>query len=194
MFQGEREMAASNKLLGQFNLEGIPPSPRGVPQIEVTFDIDVNGIVHVSAKDKASGKEQKVTIQASGGLSDAEIEQMVKDAEQNADEDKKRKELIEAKNAADSLVYSTEKSLTEYGDKLSSEDKGAAEEALSALKAVLESEDAALIKEKTESLTAASMKIGEAMDKAQSESQPAEENTANDEKVVDADFQDVEKK
>ncbi|MFP3012759.1 MAG: molecular chaperone DnaK [Rickettsia sp.] len=194
VFQGEREMAASNKLLGQFNLEGIPPSPRGVPQIEVTFDIDVNGIVHVSAKDKASGKEQKVTIQASGGLSDAEIEQMVKDAEQNADEDKKRKELIEAKNAADSLVYSTEKSLTEYGDKLSSEDKGAAEEALSALKAVLESEDASLIKEKTESLTAASMKIGEAMYKAQSESQPAEENTANDEKVVDADFQDVEKK
>lgn len=194
VFQGEREMAASNKLLGQFNLEGIPPSPRGVPQIEVTFDIDVNGIVHVSAKDKASGKEQKVTIQASGGLSDAEIEQMVKDAEQNADEDKKRKELIEAKNAADSLVYSTEKSLTEYGDKLSSEDKGAAEEALSALKAVLESEDAALIKEKTESLTAASMKIGEAMYKAQNESQPAEENTANDEKVVDADFQDVEKK
>lgn len=194
VFQGEREMAASNKLLGQFNLEGIPPSPRGVPQIEVTFDIDVNGIVHVSAKDKASGKEQKVTIQASSGLSDAEIEQMVKDAEQNADEDKKRKELIAAKNAADSLVYSTEKSFTEYGDKLSSEDKGAAEEALSALKAVLESEDAALIKENTENLTAASMKIGEAMYKAQSESQPAEENTANDEKVVDADFQDVEKK
>ncbi|AFC71605.1 molecular chaperone DnaK [Rickettsia australis] len=194
VFQGEREMAASNKLLGQFNLEGIPPAPRGVPQIEVTFDIDVNGIVHVSAKDKASGKEQKVTIQASGGLSDAEIEQMVKDAEQNADEDKKRKELIEAKNAADSLVYSTEKSLTEYGDKLSSEDKGAAEEALSALKAVLESEDAALIKEKTENLTAASMKIGEAMYKAQSENQPTDENTANDDRVVDADFQDVAKK
>lgn len=167
VFQGEREMAKDNKLLGQFNLEGIPPSPRGVPQIEVTFDIDVNGIVHVSAKDKASGKEQKVTIQASGGLSDAEIEQMVKDAEQNADEDKKRKELIEAKNAADSLVYSTEKTLTEYGDKLSSEDKGTVEEALAALKAVLESEDAALIKEKTESLTAASMKIGEAMYKTQ---------------------------
>ncbi|GAA5252986.1 molecular chaperone DnaK [Candidatus Rickettsia kedanie] len=194
VFQGEREVAASNKLLGQFNLEGIPPAPRGVPQIEVTFDIDVNGIVHVSAKDKASGKEQKITIQASGGLSDAEIEQMVKDAEQNADEDKKRKELIEAKNAADSLVYSTEKSLTEYGDKLSSEDKGAAEEALSALKTVLESEDAALIKEKTESLTAASMKISEAMYKAQSENQPADANTANDDKVVDADFQDVAKK
>ncbi|AFB31183.1 MULTISPECIES: molecular chaperone DnaK [spotted fever group] len=194
VFQGEREMAKDNKLLGQFNLEGIPPAPRGLPQIEVTFDIDANGIVHVSAKDKASGKEQKVTIQASGGLSDAEIEQMVKDAEQNADEDKKRKELIEAKNAADSLVYSTEKTLTEYGNKLSSDDKGAVEAALAALKAVLESGDAALIKEKTESLTAASMKIGEAMYKAQSESQPAEESAANDEKIVDADFQDVEKK
>ncbi|WP_341787047.1 molecular chaperone DnaK [Rickettsia endosymbiont of Cantharis rufa] len=194
VFQGEREMAKDNKLLGQFNLDGIPPAPRGLPQIEVTFDIDVNGIVHVSAKDKASGKEQKVTIQASGGLSDAEIEQMVKDAEQNADEDKKRKELIEAKNAADSLVYSTEKTLTDYGDKLSSEDKGAVEESLAALKAVLESEDATLVKERTESLTAASMKIGEAMYKAQSESQPPEENTTNDEKVVDADFQDVGKK
>ena len=194
VFQGERQMAKDNKLLGQFNLEGIPPAPRGVPQIEVTFDIDVNGIVHVSAKDKASGKEQKVTIQASGGLSDAEIAQMVKDAEQNADEDKKRKELIEAKNAADSLVYSTEKTLKDYSDKLSSEDKGLVEEALAGLKAVLDSEDAALIKEKTESLTAASMKIGEAMYKAQSEGQPSEENTANDEKVVDADFKDVEKK
>ncbi|ABV73128.1 molecular chaperone DnaK [Rickettsia canadensis str. McKiel] len=194
VFQGERQMAKDNKLLGQFNLEGIPPAPRGVPQIEVTFDIDVNGIVHVSAKDKASGKEQKVTIQASGGLSDAEIAQMVKDAEQNADEDKKRKELIETKNAADSLVYSTEKTLKDYSDKLSSEDKGLVEEALAALKAVLDSEDAALIKEKTESLTAASMKIGEAMYKAQSEGQPSEENTANDEKVVDADFKDVEKK
>ena len=194
VFQGEREMAKDNKLLGQFNLEGIPPAPRGVPQVEVTFDIDTNGIVHVSAKDKASGKEQKVTIQASGGLSDAEIEQMVKDAEQNADEDKKRKELIEAKNAADSLVYSTEKTLAEYGDKLSSEDKGAVEEALTALKAVLESEDAALIKAKAESLTAASMKVGEAMYKAQSKNQSSEESAANGEKIVDADFQDVEKK
>ncbi|MGX6959729.1 MAG: molecular chaperone DnaK [Rickettsia endosymbiont of Pentastiridius leporinus] len=198
VFQGEREMAASNKLLGQFNLEGIPPAPRGVPQIEVTFDIDANGIVHVSAKDKASGKEQRVTIQASGGLSDAEIEQMVKDAEKNADEDKKRKELIEAKNAADSLIYSTEKSITEYGDKLSSEDKAGVEEALTALKSVLDSEDAGLIKEKTESLTAASMKIGEAMYKAQSEGnaagQHSEENTANDEKVVDADFKEEDKK
>lgn len=198
VFQGEREMAKDNKMLGQFNLEGIPPAPRGVPQIEVTFDIDANGIVHVSAKDKASGKEQRVTIQASGGLSDAEIEQMVKDAEKNADEDKKRKELIEAKNAADSLIYSTEKTLTDYSDKLSSEDKGGVEEALSALKAVLDSEDAALIKEKTESLTAASMKIGEAMYKAQSDAGAAgsasEENTASNEKVVDADFENVEKK
>lgn len=198
VFQGEREMAKDNKMLGQFNLEGIPPAPRGVPQIEVTFDIDANGIVHVSAKDKASGKEQRVTIQASSGLSDAEIEQMVKDAEKNADEDKKRKELIEAKNAADSLIYSTEKTLTDYSDKLSSEDKGAVEDALSALKAVLDSEDAALIKEKTESLTAASMKIGEAMYKAQSDAGAAgsasEENTASNEKVVDADFEDVEKK
>ncbi|ABE05194.1 molecular chaperone DnaK [Rickettsia bellii] len=198
VFQGEREMAKDNKMLGQFNLEGIPPAPRGVPQIEVTFDIDANGIVHVSAKDKASGKEQRVTIQASGGLSDAEIEQMVKDAEKNADEDKKHKELIEAKNAADSLIYSTEKTLTDYSDKLSSEDKGGVEEALSALKAVLDSEDASLIKEKTESLTAASMKIGEAMYKAQSDAGAAgsasEENTTSNEKVVDADFEDVEKK
>lgn len=198
VFQGEREMAKDNKLLGQFNLEGIPPAPRGVPQIEVTFDIDANGIVHVSAKDKASGKEQRVTIQASGGLSDAEIEQMVKDAEKNAYEDKKRKELIEAKNAADSLIYSTEKTLTDYNDKLSSEDKVVVEEALSALKAVLDSEDAALIKEKTESLTRSSMKIGEAMYKAQSDASAAgtasEENTANNKKVVDADFKDVENK
>ncbi|WP_419235348.1 molecular chaperone DnaK [Rickettsia endosymbiont of Nabis limbatus] len=198
VFQGEREMAKDNKMLGQFNLEGIPPAPRGVPQIEVTFDIDANGIVHVSAKDKASGKEQRVTIQASGGLNDAEIEQMVKDAEKNADEDKKRKELIEAQNAANSLVYSTEKTLTDYSDKLSSEDKGGVEKALSALKAVLDSEDAALIKEKTESLTAASMKIGEAMYKAQSDAGAAdsasEENTTSNEKVVDADFEDVEKK
>lgn len=198
VFQGEREMAKDNKMLGQFNLEGIPPAPRGVPQIEVTFDIDANGIVHVSAKDKASGKEQRVTIQASGGLSDAEIEQMVKDAEKNADEDKKRKELIVAQNAANSLVYSTEKTLTDYSDKLSSEDKGGVEEALSALKAILDSEDAALIKEKTESLTAASMKICEAMYKAQSDAgatgSTSEENTISNEKVVDADFEDVEKK
>lgn len=194
VFQGEREMAKDNKLLGQFNLEGIPPAPRGVPQIEVTFDIDANGIVHVSAKDKASGKEQKVTIQASGGLSDSEIEQMVKDAEHNADEDKKRKELIETKNAADSLVYSTEKTLREYGDKLSSEEKGAVEEALASLKSALESEDASLIKEKTNNLTAANMKIGETMYKAQTENQHSEANTVNDEKVVDADFQDVDKK
>lgn len=195
VFQGEREMAASNKLLGQFNLEGIPPAPRGMPQIEVTFDIDVNGIVHVSAKDKASGKEQKVTIQASGGLSEAEIEQMVKDAEKNADEDKKRKELIEAKNNADSLIYSTEKTLKDYGDKVSAEDKAGIEEAVRGLKAVLESEDLAQIKEKTEALTASSMKIGEAMYKSQAENtNTAEPEAANDEKIVDADFEEAEKK
>ncbi|MCC8368818.1 MAG: molecular chaperone DnaK [Rickettsia endosymbiont of Oxypoda opaca] len=195
VFQGEREMAASNKLLGQFNLEGIPPAPRGMPQIEVTFDIDVNGIVHVSAKDKASGKEQKVTIQASGGLSEAEIEQMVKDAEKNADEDKKRKELIEAKNNADSLIYSTEKTLKDYGDKVSAEDKAGIEEAVTGLKAVLESEDLAQIKEKTEALTASSMKIGEAMYKSQAENtDTAEPEAANDEKIVDADFEEAEKK
>ncbi|WP_253307540.1 MULTISPECIES: molecular chaperone DnaK [unclassified Rickettsia] len=195
VFQGEREMAASNKLLGQFNLEGIPPAPRGMPQIEVTFDIDVNGIVHVSAKDKASGKEQKVTIQASGGLSEAEIEQMVKDAEKNAEEDKKRKELIEAKNNADSLIYSTEKTLKDYGDKVSAEDKAGIEEAITGLKAVLESEDVAQIKEKTEALTASSMKVGEAMYKSQAENtNTAEPETTNDEKVVDANFEDIEKK
>lgn len=195
VFQGEREMAASNKLLGQFNLEGIPPAPRGMPQIEVTFDIDVNGIVHVSAKDKASGKEQKVTIQASGGLSEAEIEQMIKDAEKNADEDKKRKELIEAKNNADSLIYSTEKTLKDYGDKVSAEDKAGIEEAVTALKAVLESEDLAQIKEKTEALTASSMKVGEAMYKSQAENtNTAEPEAANDEKIVDADFEEAEKK
>jgi molecular chaperone DnaK len=194
VFQGEREMAASNKLLGQFNLEGIPPAPRGTPQIEVTFDIDVNGIVHVSAKDKASGKEQKVTIQASGGLSEAEIEQMVKDAEKNADADKKRKELIEAKNNADSLIYSTEKSLKDYGEKIAPQDKAEIEEAISHLKAALESEDAEQIKEKTEALTASSMKMGEAMYKAQSDNSESEQATKNDEKVVDADFEDLDKK
>ncbi|MFY9590294.1 molecular chaperone DnaK [Rickettsia endosymbiont of Halotydeus destructor] len=194
VFQGEREMAASNKLLGQFNLEGIPSAPRGMPQIEVTFDIDVNGIVHVSAKDKASGKEQKVTIQASGGLSEAEIEQMVKDAEKNAEEDKKRKELIEAKNSADSLVYSTEKTLKEYGDKISTEDKATIEEAISSLKTALEAEDVTQIKEKTENLTTASMKIGEAMYKSQAENtNAAEPEAANDEKIVDADFEEAEK-
>lgn len=194
VFQGEREIAVHNKLLGQFNLEGIPPAPRGLPQIEVTFDIDVNGIVHVSAKDKASGKEQKVTIQASGGLKEDEIEQMVKDAEYNAAEDKKRKELIEAKNKADTLIYSTEKSLKDYAEKISPQDKENIEQAIADLKKALEPEegDAELINQKTESLAAASMKIGEMMYKDQEGTDAASSvGTTEDGKVVDGEFKEV---
>lgn len=191
VFQGEREMAAANKMLGQFNLEGIPPAPRGLPQIEVTFDIDANGIVHVSARDKASGKEQKVAIQASGGLSDSEIEQMVKDAELNAAEDKKRKELIESKNKADGLIYSTEKSIKEFGDKISANDKNEVEQAIEQLKAVLDSEDVAQINTKIEVLTQAAMKIGEAMYQQQSENTSA---STPEDKVVDGNFEDLNSK
>jgi molecular chaperone DnaK len=194
VFQGERELAAHNKILGQFNLEGIPPSPRGMPQIEVTFDIDANGIVHVSAKDKASGKEQNVTIQASGGLKDDEIADMIKDAEQNASDDKKRKDSIESKNKADALIYSTEKNLKEYADKISDEDKQAAEAAIADLKAVMESEeDLEQIDAKTEALAAASMKIGEAMYAANGQAEEGAQDTAADAdaKVVDGEFKDV---
>jgi molecular chaperone DnaK len=194
VFQGERELAAHNKMLGQFNLEGIPPSPRGMPQIEVTFDIDANGIVHVSAKDKASGKEQNVTIQASGGLKDDEIADMIKDAEQNASDDKKRKDSIESKNKADALIYSTEKNLKEYADKISDEDKQAAEAAIADLKAVMESEeDLEQIDAKTEALAAASMKIGEAMYAANGQAEEGAQDTAADAdaKVVDGEFKDV---
>ncbi len=200
VFQGEREMAEQNKALGQFNLEEIPPAPRGMPQIEVTFDIDANGIVNVSAKDKATNKEQKITIQASGGLSDDEIEQMVKDAEANAEEDKKRRANVEARNEADSLVHSTQKSLDEYGDKVSADEKAAIEEALKSVKDELENEsaDADSIKGKTEALTQAAMKLGQAMYEAsQAEAQAAEaagnDNGAGEsgEKVVDADFEEV---
>lgn len=195
VFQGEREMASANKLLGQFNLDGIPPAPRGRPQIEVTFDIDVNGIVHVSAKDKATGKEQKVTIQASGGLSDAEIEQMVKDAEKNAEDDKKRRELIEARNSADSLIYSTENTLKEYDSKISVSDKQQAESAITKLKETLESDNLEQIKAKTDSLMAASMKLGEAMYKSPSgDDSNAESEASNDDKVVDANYEDVSNK
>jgi molecular chaperone DnaK len=205
VFQGEREMASDNKLLGQFNLEGIPPSPRGMPQIEVTFDIDANGIVHVSAKDKASGKEQKVTIQASGGLKDADIDQMVQDAEKYASEDKERKAAIETKNHADALIYSTEKSLKEYGDKISSDDVKSIEAAISDLKSCLESGDQSEIKSKTETLSQTAMKLGEAMYKAsQAESEAGttsgEEAATNDfsngddAKVVDAEYEDLGKK
>ncbi|BFD46081.1 MAG: molecular chaperone DnaK [Rickettsia endosymbiont of Sergentomyia squamirostris] len=195
VFQGEREMASDNKILGQFNLDGIPPAPRGLPQIEVTFDIDVNGIVHVSAKDKASGKEQKVTIQASGGLSDAEIEQMVKDAEKNAEDDKKRRELIEARNSADSLIYSTEKTLKEHDSKISASDKQEVENSITELKAALESDNLEQIKAKTDALMASSMKIGEAMYKSPSgDDNNAESEASNDDKVVDANYEDVSNK
>jgi molecular chaperone DnaK len=198
VFQGEREIAAHNKLLGQFNLEGIPPSPRGLPQIEVTFDIDVNGIVHVSAKDKASGKEQKVTIQASGGLKDEEIEQMIKDAEKNASEDKKLKDFIEVKNKADALIYSTEKSLKDFAEKIAPNDKQLIEDAIDSLKKAMESEDdIELITQKTDDLAAASMKIGEVMyGNNDSESAPQAEasSSTTDGKVVDGEFKDVSDK
>jgi molecular chaperone DnaK len=195
VFQGEREMAANNKLLGQFDLVGIPPAPRGVPQIEVTFDIDANGIVNVSAKDRGTGKEQVIRIQASGGLSDADIERMVKEAEQNAEADKKKREAVEAKNQGESLIHSTEKSLKDYGDKVSAEEKGAIESALADLKGVLESEDADQIKQKTQALAEASMKLGEAMYKAsQAEAAQKAEGAGGkpaDDDVVDADFEEV---
>lgn len=195
VFQGEREMAADNKVLGQFNLEGIPPSPRGMPQIEVTFDIDANGIVNVSAKDKATNKEHRITIQASGGLSDADIDKMVKEAEANAADDKKRKEKIEAKNHADSLIYSTEKSLAEHGDKIAASDKSEIEVKLDQLKKALEAdEDAESIKSKTAELTQAAMKMGEAIYKASQEAgaqAPDSAETPKDSEVVDAEFEEV---
>jgi molecular chaperone DnaK len=196
VFQGEREMAADNKLLGQFDLVGIPPAPRGVPQVEVTFDIDANGIVNVSAKDKATNKEQQIRIQASGGLSDADIQKMVKDAEAHAAEDKKRRELVEAKNQGESLVHSTEKSVKEFGDKVSAEDKSAIETAVEALKTALGGEDVEAIKSRTNELLQASMKLGEAMYKAsqaeaQAGAQPAGEQEPKKDDVIDAEFKEV---
>ena len=197
VFQGEREMAADNKLLGQFDLMGIPPAPRGMPQIEVTFDIDANGIVHVTAKDKATGKEQQIKIQASGGLSDADIEKMVKDAEAHAAEDKQRKELAEARNHGDAMVHQTEKNLAEFGEKVAAADKQAVEQALEALKESLKGEDASDIQQKTQALMQASMKLGEAMYKAQADAgegaAPGGEAPAGDD-VVDAEFEDVDDK
>ncbi len=203
VFQGEREIAKYNKLLGEFNLEGIASAPRGVPQIEVTFDIDANGIVHVSAKDKATGKEQKVTIQASGGLSDEEVEKMVKDAELNADKDKQAKEFIDAKNQADTLIYTTEKSLSEHGDKIPEADKKAIEDGLKELKELIAKEDAKLeeVKSKTEEFSKIAMKLGEAIYKDQakegatSSDEASNENaeSSNDD-VVDADFTNVDDK
>ncbi|MCD7058459.1 molecular chaperone DnaK [Pelagibacterium xiamenense] len=193
VFQGEREMAADNKMLGQFDLVGIPSAPRGVPQIEVTFDIDANGIVNVSAKDKGTGKEQQIRIQASGGLSDEDIEKMVKEAEANAEADKKRRELVEAKNQAESLVHSTEKSLEEHGDKVTEEVKAEIETAIAEAKTALEGDNAEAISEKTNALAQASMKLGEAMYKAQQDeaAQSDAKADANEDDVVDADFEEV---
>jgi molecular chaperone DnaK len=211
VFQGEREMAADNKILGQFDLVGIPPSPRGLPQIEVTFDIDANGIVNVSAKDKATGKEQQIRIQASGGLNDDDIERMVQEAEAHAEDDKARKELVEARNNADTLIHATEKNLEEYGDKVTEDEKTEIETALTAVKEVLESEDAEDIKAKSDALMQASMKLGEAMYKASQEDGAAADAmgdgplggdepgpdapdgaNGDDANVVDADFEEVD--
>jgi molecular chaperone DnaK len=203
VFQGEREMAADNKLLGQFDLVGIPSAPRGMPQVEVTFDIDANGIVQVSAKDKATGKEQQIRIQASGGLSESDIEKMVKDAEAHAADDKKRRELVEAKNQADGLIHTTERSLSEAGDKVPAGDREAVQSAIQALKDAVGGDDSEQIKQKTEALAQVAMKLGEAMYRAQ-QGAGAEPGggpeaggggtgrAAGDDKVVDADFEEVD--
>jgi molecular chaperone DnaK len=206
VFQGEREMAADNKLLGQFDLVGLPPAPRGVPQVEVTFDIDANGIVQVSAKDKATGKEQQIRIQASGGLSDADIKQMVKDAEEHASEDKKKREEVETKNRAEALVHTAEKTLKDAGDKIPPADKKSVEEAIESLKSALSSNDIGDIKKKTEALTEASMKLGEHLYRAEQEAAAgaasagagpsdggsAEQPKADEPEVVDAEFTEVD--
>jgi molecular chaperone DnaK len=209
VFQGEREMAADNKLLGQFDLQGIPPAPRGVPQIEVTFDIDANGIVSVSAKDKATGKEQQIRIQAKSGLSDADIERMVKDAEAHADEDRKRREAVEARNQLDALVHSTDKTLKENGDKVGPAEKADVEAALAEARTAMEGQDADAIRASSEKLSQAAMKMGEALYKAQqAQEQAAQGNGASgggagngpnpggnpNEKVVDAEFEEVDPK
>ncbi|MGJ8534450.1 MAG: molecular chaperone DnaK [Alphaproteobacteria bacterium] len=193
VFQGEREMAADNKVLGQFDLAGIPPAPRGMPQIEVTFDIDANGIVNVSAKDKGTGKEMQIQIQASGGLSDDEIDNMVKDAEANADSDQKRKESVEAKNHAEALINTTEKSMEEHGDKVADEDKEAIEMGLADLKTAVEGDDAEEIMTKTQALASVSMKLGEAIYKSSQDEASDEEDddSADDEEIIDADFEEV---
>jgi molecular chaperone DnaK len=202
VFQGEREMAQDNKLLGQFDLVGIPPAPRGTPQIEVTFDIDANGIVNVSAKDKSTGKEQQIKIQASGGLSDEEIDKMVKDAEANAEADKKKREEVDVKNQADSLVFQVEKNLKEHGDKIAAEDKSKIESDLKDLKDAIEKNDLEAMKQKTQDLTQSSMKMGEAMYKDQQAAggaagaeQPQSDNqqeSPKDDDVIDADYEEVD--
>jgi molecular chaperone DnaK len=193
VFQGEREMAADNKILGQFDLVGIPPAPRGVPQIEVTFDIDANGIVNVSAKDKGTGKEHQIRIQASGGLSDADIEKMVRDAEANAESDKQRRALVEARNQAEAMIHSSEKSLKEYGEKIGEGDRTAISDAIAALKTASEGDDIEDIKAKTNVLAEAAMKLGQAMYEAsQAEAAEADARADAGDDVVDADFEDLD--
>ena len=192
VFQGEREMAADNKLLGQFNLEQIPPAPRGMPQIEVTFDIDANGIVSVSAKDKGTGKEQKITIQASGGLSDEDIEKMVRDAEEHAEEDKKRKDLVEAKNHAESLIHSTEKSMEEHADKVDPTTIEAIELAIAALKDELEGDNPDKIRSGIQNVTEAAMKLGEAIYKSSQEEGEQGGDAGSEDDILDADFEDLD--
>ena len=206
VYQGEREMAADNKVLGEFNLEGIPPAPRGVPQIEVTFDIDANGIVNVSAKDKATGKEQQIRIQASGGLSDSDIEKMINEAEQNAESDKERREMVETRNQAEQLIHSTEKMLTDFGEKIDASEKSEIEKLIEDAKAATSGDDASQIKSTMEALQQGSMKLGEAMYKAQQEEGQAAPDVDNsgegssgqgsetDAEVVDADFEEVDDK
>ena len=199
VFQGEREMAADNKMLGQFDLVGIPPAPRGVPQIEVTFDIDANGIVNVSATDKATGKEQSIRIQASGGLTDADIDRMVKEAESHAEDDKKRRELVETRNQAEALVHSTERMLKDFGDKVPAGDKATVETALADLKTAIQGDDQDAIKTKIDALAQTSMKLGEAMyQSAQGGAAGGAGGTQSsagaggpDDKVVDVDFEEV---
>jgi len=209
VYQGEREMATGNKLLGEFNLEGIPPAPRGLPQIEVTFDIDANGILHVGAKDKATGKENKITIKANSGLSEAEIQAMVKDAELNAAEDKKKLELVQARNAADAMIHSVRKSLAEHGEKLDAPAKEKIESALKDAEEALKGDDKAAIEAKTEALMQASQTLGEKVyAQAQAAQQGAtggagapgaggesagQQRTASDDNVVDAEFKEVKK-
>ena len=201
VFQGEREMAADNKLLGQFDLVGLPPAPRGVPQVEVTFDIDANGIVQVSAKDKATGKEQQIRIQASGGLSEADIKKMVKEAEENAAEDKKKREVVETKNRGESLVHTVEKTLKDAGDKIPADDKSAVEAALSELKSALSGDDTAAIKKRTDALQEVSMKLGEHLYKAEQAGAtgaaeggeaPAEPKAPQEPEIVDAEFTEID--
>jgi molecular chaperone DnaK len=204
VYQGEREMAADNKLLGQFDLVGIPPAPRGVPQIEVTFDIDANGIVSVSARDKATGKEQQIRIQASGGLSEQDIQRMVKEAEANAEADKQRREFVETKNQAEALIHQVERNLKEHGDKMGAQEKGEAEAAIAAARSALEGTDHAALKQATDRLSQAAMKLGEAMYRAQSAQSQTDASQAQpgassggaspDEKVVDAEFEEVDEK